>query len=72
MTKIESHLPEYEVKISTADWWLQVGVITFLVILGKPLSYTAYQNSHRPIAKISPIIKNQVKSGRSSIKLDDR
>ena len=38
MTNIESHLPEYEVKISTADWWLQVGVITFLVILGMPLS----------------------------------
>ena len=34
MTKTESLLPEYEVKISTANWWLQVGVITFLVILG--------------------------------------
>ena len=50
MTKIESHLPEYEVKISTADWWLQVGVITFLVILGKPSSEITTLES-RPIKR---------------------
>ena len=54
MTKIESHLPEYEVKISTADWWLQVGVITFLVILGKPFSYTTSYRIRSKVDGLEP------------------
>ena len=61
MTKTESLLPEYEVKISTANWWLQVGVITFLVILGMTSkNYGQNEIGARKFSAMNPYPENDL------------